>query len=125
MGLLLHRLAAAFLALALITPAGVVCGSPAAADDDPMAGMSCCTRLAPASDGSVGQDCCRMNEGRPDGAPDATLPPRGSVTADIAPARATTATPIFLEPGRASHDYDCARGRPLAPAFLRTSALLI
>jgi hypothetical protein len=121
---LVHRLIAALLVLAFTTPVAALCG-PGQAASDPMAGMSCCRKLAPSNSGSVERDCCRMNEPLPEQAPAAPLPPRTTVQADTTPALVALPASIVTNNPRARHDLHAARGRPLAPAFLRTSVLLI
>ena len=123
MGSLLHRLTAALLVLAFLTPAGPMCASATAAD--PMAGMSCCKKQAPATGGSMERDCCRMSEQLPEQAPATPAAPRNTVQSDAA--RALVALPLapVTDDSRAHHDLLSGRTRPHAPVFLRTSVLLI
>ncbi len=125
MRVLLHRSIAVLLVLAFATPAAAWCGSalgPAVG----MAGMPCCTQQASPPAGSLQRDCCRINGRLPQSLPPAPLPTNAGLTLDSAPTAVTVATMTPTAPDtRARHDLQSARGRPLAPSFLRTAVLLI
>lgn len=124
MGPIFHRLTAALLVLALMTPAGAMC-APAGTAADPMAGMSCCKKQAPTTAGSMQRDCCRMSEQLPEQVPATPAAPRTTVQSDTAPALIPLPVAPVTHDARAHHDLLSGRNRPHAPVFLRTSVLLI
>ncbi len=124
MRILLHRSIAVLLVLAFATPAAALCGSASGAGRA-MAGMSCCTKQAPPA-GSVKGDCCRVNERLPESIPPAPPPPSAGLTLDPTPAALHAVPALPVRPDiHTHHALQSARGRPIAPDFLRTSVLLI